>query len=602
MVAARVRGRRLRLPRIGHDVLHTKPSIATPHVQAATIGSLYVLGSTLALIALFVSPQPAAEHTAINGTIAAVALLAGFVTIGWGSHFPERVYPPLVAAATIGIGTGTWLGGGGVTSLGLAVLFNFIAMDAFFFFAWPIAIAQLALLHVCAFSAFQHVHMAMSQVVLVQGTATGVAVVVGWLARAAAAGDRDAVTGVANRRGFDKALQAAVASARRSEVPLSVIMLDFDWFKAVNDRGGHAAGDRLLRNAAREWAGHLRPGQTLARFGGDEFAVLLPDCPAGRAAVVADQLRTVIRSQTTCSAGVAELMPHDTASMLVARADVALYEAKANGRDRTAQHLVESRIDAARLASALSTGQFQAWYEPIVNLRTGGLVGTEAEIRWVDGAGNTISPATFIAAAERSDMICSLWSWIMRQAYEHAADELAADGTGAYISINATGIELCSQDYVATVLDALRQIGMDPRRLVIEVTESTFDAYQTEVIDTLHALRRHGVRIAIGDFGTGLSSLSRLNRLPADILKIDRSLVATIGGAESVRPILQAIVSLAKALGMTTVADGVDSHQQADVLTELGCENAQGALFGRPQQHAEHDAGAAAPVLNEMAS
>ena len=600
MVAARVRGRGLRLPRIGHDVLHTKPSIATPRVQAATIGSLYVLGGALALIALCVSPQPPEEHTAVNATLAAVALLVGVVTIGWGSHFPEPVYPPLVAAATIAIGTGTWLGGGGVTSLGLAALFNFIAMDAFFFFAWPIAIAQLALLHICAFSAFQHVHMAMSQVVLLQGTATGVALVVGWLARAAAAGDRDAVTGVANRRGFDKALQAAVAAARRSEAPLSVIMLDFDWFKAVNDRGGHAAGDRLLRNAAREWAGHLRPGQTLARFGGDEFAVLLPDCPVDRAAVVADQLRTVIRSQTTCSAGVAELMPHDSASMLVARADVALYEAKASGRDRTAQHVVESRIDAARLASALSTGQFQAWCEPIVNLRTGRLVGTEAELRWIDGAGNRISPATFIAAAERSGMICSLWSWIMRQA--NAANDVAADDGGAYISINATGIELCSQDFVAAVLDALRQIGMSPRRLVIEVTESTFDAYQAEVIHTLHALRQHGVRIAIDDFGTGLSSLSRLNRLPADILKIDRSLVVTIGGAESVRPILQAIVSLAKALGMTTVADGVDSRPQADVLAELGCEHAQGALFGRPQQYPAHDAEPAVALLDEVAS
>ena len=300
MGALVIGGRRLRMPRISREAFHTKPSIATPRVTAATIGALYVFGGSLALAALNVSRQPAAENTAVNALLSIASIVTGLVTMGYGHHFPGWVNPPLVAMATVAIAIGTWCGGGGVTSLGFAALFNFVALDSFFFFAWPMAIAQLALVHVCALIAYQHVHMAMSQVLLVQGCATGVALVVGWLARAAAAGDRDAVTGVANRRGFDKALQAAVASARRADAPLSVIMMDFDHFKAVNDHGGHAAGDRLLRNSSREWSSILRPGQTVARFGGDEFAVLLPGCPARRGVAVAEQLRAVIPGEATC--------------------------------------------------------------------------------------------------------------------------------------------------------------------------------------------------------------------------------------------------------------------------------------------------------------
>jgi diguanylate cyclase (GGDEF)-like protein len=406
---------------------------------------------------------------------------------------------------------------------------------------------------------------------------------------------------VANRRGFDKALQAAVTSATRTETPLSVIMMDFDRFKAVNDRGGHAAGDRLLRNSAVHWSSLLRPGQTLARFGGDEFAVLLPGCPAGRAAAVADHLRTAIGGETTCSAGVAELRPFDSGSMLVARADVALYEAKTRGRDRTVQHGIEARVEAARFSSALAAGQFQLCYQPIVSLRTRRVIGAEATLRWLDGGGDIKADAAFGAAAERSAAVRGIGSWIVRQACTHATVEPGADGKASYIAVSASRSELCSHDYVHTVLTALRETATAPSRLVVEISESTLDTDQAEVIDTLNALRAQGVRIAVDDFGISLASLSRLNRRPVDILKIDRSFVAAIGYAPSAEPILRAMVSLAEALGMTTVADGVDTQLQADTLADVGCRAGQGSMFGRPRPHPRADADVSVLAMNRTA-
>jgi EAL domain-containing protein (putative c-di-GMP-specific phosphodiesterase class I) len=220
------------------------------------------------------------------------------------------------------------------------------------------------------------------------------------------------------------------------------------------------------------------------------------------------------------------------------------------------------------------------WHQPIVDLGSGTVVGTEALIRWAHPARGLVAPSDFIPLAERTGAIHGLGAWVLQHACLQAAD--ACDVAGGHsLSVNASGSELRSPDYVGAVREALRQSGVLPGNLVIEVTESTLDADQPTVTDTLHQLRDMGVLIAIDDFGTGYSSLSRLDRLPVDILKIDRTFVAAMpdGGG----PIMQALIGLAHGLNLTIVAEGIETQRQADILRRLGCDKGQGFLFGRPQ-------------------
>jgi diguanylate cyclase (GGDEF)-like protein len=559
--------------------LTAKPAVATARVMATTTGLFYLGGGALVFVTL---PAIARDHghTGIIAAIATGAALMGTIVFVRGRLLPEPAFHGLIALGTVLIAVVTSLSGGGPASLQFGPMFAFVAVDCFFFFAWPTALGHLAFLIGCSLTAFRVAGLPLGNVVIQLASAALVGFVVGWLARAASTAELDVLTGLVNRRGFDKALRTAVDDAERTGAPLSLAVLDFDRFKLVNDRGGHDHGDRLLQAAAREWATRLRPGQTLARVGGDEFVVIMPGCPANRAAAVADQLRNAVSALTSCSAGVAEWQPHDSQSMLIARADTSLYDAKSRGRNQTVQYGLDYRGDAAEMLAALSVGEFQVWHQPIVDLRCGTVVGTEALIRWAHPVRGLVAPSDFIPLAERTGAIHGLGAWVLHTACLQAADVCGVAG-GRSLSVNASGSELRSPDYVGTVREALRQSGVLAGNLVIEVTESTLDADQPAVIDTLRRIRDMGVLTAIDDFGTGYSSLSRLDRLPVDILKIDRTFVAAMpddGG-----PIMQALIGLAHGLNLITVAEGVETQRQADILRRLGCDKAQGFLFGRPE-------------------
>ncbi len=570
---------RLLLGQFSSRTLTAKPAVATARVMATTTGLFYLAGGCLVFVTM---PGLARDHghTGIIAAIATGAAVVGAILFVRGRMLPESAFHGLIALGTVLIAVVTSLSGGGSTSLQFGPMFAFVAVDCFFFFAWPAALAHLAFLAACSLIAFQVVGLPLGNIVIQLASAALVGFVVGWLARAASAAERDVLTGLVNRRGFDKALRTAVDDAERTGGPLSLAVLDFDQFKLVNDRGGHVHGDRLLQAAAREWATQLRSGQTLARVGGDEFAVIMPGCPANRGAAVADQLRNAVSRLTSCSAGVAEWQPQDSQSMLIARADTSLYEAKSRGRNQTAQHGLDYHGDSAEMLASLSAGEFQVWHQPIVDLQSETVVGTEALIRWAHPVRGLVAPSDFIPFAERTGAIHDLGAFVLRHACLQAADVCDVAG-GRSLSVNASGSELRSPDYVGAVREALRQSGVLPGNLVIEVTESTLDADQPAVIDTLHRLREMGVLIAIDDFGTGYSSLSRLDRLPVDILKIDRTFVAAMpdGGG----PIMQALIGLAHGLNLTTVAEGIETRRQADILRRLGCDKGQGYLFGRPQ-------------------
>ena len=426
-VAARTRGRIVRgagrVDRVVRAVRASaglKPVVATRRVLAFTTGLLYLAGGGLVLLSVRDAGLGAPHRSAI-AFLGATAVIIGAATLTAGRQLPGWSYHVLVGLGTVIITALVSLSGGGASALGFGSLYTFVAIDCFFFFAWPAAVAHLAGFQICSAAAFAYLALPLSQTVVQQGCATVVALVVGWLARAAAAAEQDCLTRLMNRRGLDRTLHDAIAAARRDVSPLCVVLLDLDHFKAINDSGGHASGDQVLRFVAQTWTGMLRPGQTLARPGGDEFALVLPGCPLDRAAALADQLRAAVGPRITCSAGVAELDPRDSRAMLINRADAALYQAKAAGRNRTAQPGTGHPTRANEIQDALADGQFDLHYQPIVALHGSSIDGEEALIRWIHPTRGMIAPNDFIPDAERSGAIHDLGLWVLRRACRHAA-------------------------------------------------------------------------------------------------------------------------------------------------------------------------------------
>ena len=557
-----------------------RPAVASEPMMAGVTGLLFTVGGLLALTSSSVlAPRP--SHIGLMYLLGVISVVVGAFTVRYGRNFPRWMYDVLVDAGTLLITAMVWLAGHGPGSLGFSCVYVLVALDCFFFFAWPAALAHLALLEICSLTALGLARAPLSFVILQQGCAIAVAFVVGWLARAATAAELDPLTGLVNRRGFERALRDAVDGADRSAHPLSVVTIAFDRFKTFNDLNGRAVGDRVLRGASRCWLALLQSGQVIARLGGDEFAVILPDHSADSAARLADQLRAAVPNCVTSSAGVAEWRPGESFSMLATRSDVALYEAKSAGRNRTVQYGVATS-DGAEIHAAIAAAEFQVFYQPIVAFATGEPVGDEALIRWIHPTRGFIPPDDFIPDAERSGAILTLGLWVLDQACEHAASRARRTGIRREIAVNVSGRELRNPGYVDEVATVLKSTGLDPRMLTIEITETTLDADQPQVATTLQQLRELGISIAIDDFGTGYSTLTRLSRLPVDILKIDKSFIDDIPEDGDDVPILQAIVGLARALNLATVAEGIETPVQARVLKRIGCTYAQGYLFGRP--------------------
>jgi diguanylate cyclase (GGDEF)-like protein len=404
---------------------------------------------------------------------------------------------------------------------------------------------------------------------------------------------QDDLTGLANRRRFEQQLEAALATGRPQ-----VALLDLDGFKAVNDRLGHLIGDRLLSELARRIVAGLRDDAVVARMGGDEFAVLLPVASAEEADAVVDRLGETLRRPIPAgehelligaSIGVADGIGTDDPFEVLRRADIAMYAAKERGEH---SHRYATELDAAageharigaELRTALDAGQFRLVYQPIVTLPDGELAAVETLVRWDHPERGFVSPADFIPVAERNGLIVELGAWILRSACLQAAQWRAEYGPDALkrISVNVSARQLAEPGLVEVVATALAASGLPSTCLTIEVTETAvFDsARAVDVLNELHAL---GVRIALDDFGTGQSSLSLLQTLPADVLKVDKSFVDNITAAGRHAVIATAMIQVAGGLGLTAVAEGVETAEQAAELHRLGYRFAQGYYFGKP--------------------
>ncbi|MEN3309426.1 MAG: diguanylate cyclase [Micromonosporaceae bacterium] len=407
----------------------------------------------------------------------------------------------------------------------------------------------------------------------------------------------DGLTGLANRVHLRGALTATLVGARRTGHATAVLLVDMDGFKQVNDVHGHEVGDQLLIAVANLLRRVVSRADMVARLGGDEFAVLLRDVGSGhRAEAVARRIATElaeplyigdIRLTPHGSVGVAVSGPGEVAAAeLVHRADLAMYVAKRGGTDRWQRYsdgLMHGERDAEALAAdlreAVPGGQLRVEYQPIVALPHGQLVGVEALVRWQHPTRGRLSPLEFVPLAERSGLIAQVGDWVLAEACRQVLvwQERLRGPVPLHVNVSASQVD---GGYAEHVLDTLRRLGFPPEQLVLELTEST--AVHAPAAAHLDALHRAGLKIALDDFGTGYSSLAHLVRLPVDILKIDRSFVAQLGGAPEDSVVAEAILRLSQALRLESVAEGVENLAQATELAVLGCRTAQGFYFARP--------------------
>ncbi len=555
-------------------------ALATAQFMASTGGLLMVSASVLIGVATIL-PLPAGARVGMLRLLVLAGLAAGAVLLASTDRLPLWSFHLFVFAGIGLVAVAIRVSGGGAAALSFGVLYAFVAVDSFLFFPLWQALTHLVSAQVAAVVALRATGPGMiGPAMMLVGVLGVVGLVVGWLTRAAAAAEIDPLTGLPNRRGFDGELNRILLKAERAGGGVCLALIDVDDFKAINDVGGHPAGDRLLRETAAVWNGKLPLGSCLARYGGDEFALLLPGHDVAEAVMMVDELRAGMPARRTCSAGVAAWEPGDTGSLLVNRADALLYQSKRAGRNRTTAHL-HTGMALRRLREAVSGNQLRAVYQPIVELSSGRMTGVEALVRWLHPDRGWLAPVDFIPLAEESGLIDEVDRWMLRKACEQASGWVRS-GLLDKVTVNVSSRELLDHGYVDRVRAILAETQLDPRHLVLEITETTLDVDTADVMDPLRSLREMGVRIAIDDFGTGFSSLSRLDRLPVDVLKIDRSFVAALQDGYGDAPLVAAVVALGHALGLTLVAEGIEDVHQRERLAELGCDEGQGYLFGRP--------------------
>jgi diguanylate cyclase (GGDEF)-like protein/PAS domain S-box-containing protein len=419
----------------------------------------------------------------------------------------------------------------------------------------------------------------------------------------------DPLTGLPNRALFAERLDHALARAARHGRTAAVLFLDLDRFKVVNDSLGHEAGDRVLVTVAARLKECVRGEDTVARFGGDEFAILLAELADASAAVrLAERIIATLDHPfrlgahdiaTATSIGIVRSTPAHTAADLLRDADVALYQAKAKGRgryevfDETMNARAHARLELeAELRLALERGEFVVYYQPKVELATGRFAGMEALVRWQSPRRGLVPPGLFIPVAEETGLIRPLAQWVFTEACRRARRWNAALPASAavVVSVNLSARQFAQPLLVDDVARALRESGADPRHVQVEITESVAMGDAEATVETLARLKALGLQLAIDDFGTGYSSLAYLKRFPIDVLKIDRAFIRGLRPAGEDASIVSAVVSLGRALRLSVVAEGVETAEEAAHLRELGCELGQGYYFARPLAPAQADA------------
>jgi len=410
----------------------------------------------------------------------------------------------------------------------------------------------------------------------------------------------DLLTALPNRALFQDRLAQAMTQAKRNITRLAVMFIDLDKFKFVNDSLGHVAGDKLLQALASRLRSCLREVDTLARMGGDEFVLLLPNInEASDATLIAEKILVALQEKfvigdhelfASVSIGIA-LYPDDanTSENLIKRADIAMYHAKSQGRNNyqlfnyTMDAQASGRLALVRdIRNALERNEFEVHYHPQVDIPSGRIVGLEALLRWKHPTHGLLSPASFIHLAEETGIISPIGEWVLRTVCGHAIEWRDAGHPLVRIGINISPQQIQKPDFADKFLGLLEEYQIDPALIGIEITESTIMKDVEKTVPKLKKLRDKGVEISLDDFGTGYSSLSYLNKLPIHTIKVDQSFIRDMPQNTGHLSIVNAIATMAKGLLLRLVIEGVETKAQLDSIISIGCNEYQGFLFARP--------------------
>jgi len=424
--------------------------------------------------------------------------------------------------------------------------------------------------------------------------------------RLAYAAIHDPLTNLPNRVLFMDRLETSLSRAARHGRQVAVIFLDLDRFKLVNDGMGHAAGDRLLETVAQRLQRIMRPSDTVARFGGDEFVVMCDEITDASVAVeIAERLMEALspaislaegETFATASLGLAlSGGDRDTAASLLRDADTAMYVAKERGRARIEVFEPKSHamvLDKMRIRNelhgAVERGEFRVYYQPIVELGTGRVTCVESLLRWQHPERGLLHPGEFLTMAEESGLITPIGAWVLEESCRQAVawtEERRRDGLGGdpiSVSVNLSPRQLIEPNLVEEVAAIVARTGIPPETVWLEITEGALAADTESTLGVLRRLRALGVRLAIDDFGTGYASLGHLKSFPVEVLKIDRSFMAGLGRGAEDATIVSSVIALAASLGLECVAEGIEQPYQLEELRSLGCAFVQGFLLGVP--------------------
>jgi diguanylate cyclase (GGDEF)-like protein/PAS domain S-box-containing protein len=407
----------------------------------------------------------------------------------------------------------------------------------------------------------------------------------------------DPLTGLANRALCRDRIGHALALSEREGTAAAVLFVDVDNFKRVNDLFGHAAGDALLVALARRMIATVRPADTVARLGGDEFVVVCEDVDERTAIALGSRLAAAVQEPLeaggtehalAASIGIAlGLTAATDPDVLIGQADAAAYRAKARGSghvevfdERLRRRALERMRTETALEGALERRELDLVFQPIVRLEDGATVAHEALLRWQRVGEAPVNPAEFIPVAEESGLIIPIGSWVLEHACRVGASRVAEPGT--WISVNVSARQIAQPDLIELVATSLRAGGLAPASLRLELTENVLLHVTPAILANLERLSELGVRLVLDDFGTGYSSLQHLKDFPIDMIKIEQSFVANLGRSAQDSAIVASVISMASALGLEVVGEGVESEAQADQLRDLGCGLAQGYYFGEP--------------------